>query len=89
MPDRAKEERPVKTQSIPEIRQSIKDHGYNEVQTFGGWLSVDEWKPYGQSETLKSVAMEVDASGDHVVEFDISGYVTPTNNVVLGCWPLR
>lgn len=27
--------------------EHLKEHGYKEVQTFGGWVALDEWTPYG------------------------------------------
>jgi hypothetical protein len=79
----------MKTQSVPEIRQEIKNAGFDEVETYAGWVPVKEWKPYGQSETLKSIAMDVDENNHRVMEYNVSPEYPSSNCFVIGCWPLR
>jgi hypothetical protein len=75
----------MKTQLISEIRKQVKDAGFSKVVTYGGPRDVDTWTPYGETESLKSVSMEV--VGNRIIEHNETPHYG--NDLILGCWPLE
>ena len=71
--------------------EEAKSQGITEVKTFGGWRSIDEWRPYGNlpSES-KYVSFRFDAEGKCFRESSKKEHFIPGGDfVVLGVWPAR
>ena len=88
--DRAATYRYGTHQDVASIRKAIYYAGFDEVQTLGGWMPVAEWKPYGQEQTLKAVAMRVNESENRIEEIPTEARMMDVKHgFVRGSWPLR
>ena len=83
--------------TVIEIRTQLKEIAgpgrRAEVETFGGWRAVEEWRPYGTVEP-KSVEFRWDAERGAVRE-EMTEYGRrfheriANDNAILGIWPIR
>jgi hypothetical protein len=65
-----------------------KNRGFTEVQTASGWVSLDEWEPYGKLAGHKAIGFTLDEEGKAIDEWANDHFKT-YEGMLMGRWPIR